>query len=95
MVFTQQDCVFKKQLKNMEGAQTFLLHGIGLPWRRFSPLHDETTTFWYWLLLIGSHKQMNESKIKKKKHFCHVYKNFEQKIYSKYFVSKWNFSWLT
>lgn len=31
MVFIQQDCIFKKQLKNMEGAQTFLLHlGVGL-----------------------------------------------------------------
>lgn len=79
MVFTQQDCVFKKQLKNMEGAQTFLLHGIGLPWRRFSPLHDETTTFWYWLLLIGSHKQMNESKIKKKNTFVMCIKILNKK----------------
>ena len=49
----------------MEGAQTFLQHsGVGLHWRRFFPLHDETAAFWHWIL-FGSHKQMSESKIKK------------------------------
>lgn len=47
----------------MEGAQTFLQHlGVGLQWRRFFLLPDETATLWHWIL-FGSHKQMSESKI--------------------------------